>query len=109
MKLSVISIAQSFIPPHYQNLGWKLDPKLNLLFHQELSRIEWEKSSSRQWSQMFRHSRKTNFCLIFYDWVPVFQDCKTAIPIFSPKLYTGRRRHSPSLNLNGQHLQISST
>src|SRR5438046_7793714 len=61
MKLSAISIAQSFIPPHYQNLGWKLDPKLNLLFHQELSRIEWEKSSSRQWSQMFRHSKENQF------------------------------------------------
>lgn len=43
MKLSAISIAQSFIPPQYQKLGWKLDPKMNALFHQELSRIEWEK------------------------------------------------------------------
>jgi hypothetical protein len=61
LKLSTISIAQSFFPEHIQKLGLKLDTKLDVLFQQELSRIEWEKSSSTKWSQMFLHSKENMF------------------------------------------------
>ena len=61
LKLTTISIAQSFFPESLQKLGLKLDNKLDVLFRQELSRIEWEKSSSTQWSQMFLHSKENRF------------------------------------------------
>ena len=61
LKLSTISIAQSFFPEDIQKLGLKLDTKLDVLFQQELSRIEWERSSSTQWSQMFLHSKENQF------------------------------------------------
>lgn len=61
LKLSAISIAQSFFPERLQKLGLKLDAKLDVLFRQELSRIEREKSLSMQWSQMFLHSKENRF------------------------------------------------
>lgn len=61
LKLSAISIAESFFPEPFQKLGLKLDSELDDLFRQELSRIEWEKSSSTQWSRMFLHSRENTF------------------------------------------------
>ena len=61
LKLSTISIAESFFPEHLQKLGLKLDTKLDVLFQQELSCIEWEKSSFTKWSQMFLHSKENKF------------------------------------------------
>jgi hypothetical protein len=63
LKLSAISIAESFFPQGPEVLGYKLDSKLDELFQQELRRIEWEKSSSTEWSQMFLHSRENRFLL----------------------------------------------
>jgi hypothetical protein len=61
LKLSTISIAQSFFSERVQKLGIKLDAKLDALFRQELNRMEWERSSSTQWSQMFQHSKENTF------------------------------------------------
>ena len=61
LKLSAISIAQSFFP---EESGIKLDGNLDEFFKQELSRIEQERSSSTEWSQMFVHSKEN---LLLFD------------------------------------------
>jgi hypothetical protein len=38
------------------------------LFQQELRRIEQEKSSSTEWSQMFRHSKENHFMTAILRW-----------------------------------------
>jgi hypothetical protein len=63
LKLSAISIAESFLPQGPEVLQCKLDGELDELFQQELRRIEQEKSSSTEWSQMFLHSRENRFLL----------------------------------------------
>jgi len=55
--LSAISIAESFAPEG--NL--KLDPELDELFRQELSRLEQKHSGSTKWSQLFEQSRENLF------------------------------------------------
>jgi hypothetical protein len=61
LKLSTISIRESFFPVWVNRGGLNLDSKLDDLFRQELSHIEWEKSSSTKWSQMFLHSEENRF------------------------------------------------
>ena len=65
LKLSAVSIAQSFF-------GWgeklKLDNDLDVFFQQELSRIEQEKSCSREWSQMFCQSEENHFIATILRW-----------------------------------------
>jgi len=61
LKLSAVSIAESFFPQGFGLLGCKLDNNLDDLFQQELRRIELEKSSSTEWSQMFLHSKENIF------------------------------------------------
>jgi hypothetical protein len=61
LKLSAVSIAESFFPQGFEILGCKLDGNLDDLFQRELRRIEQEKSSSTEWSQMFLHSRENLF------------------------------------------------
>ena len=61
LRLSAISIAQSFFP---EESAIKLDGNLDEFFKQELSRIEQERSSSTEWSQMFVHSKEN---LLLFD------------------------------------------
>ena len=61
LKVSAVSIAESFFPQGFEILGCKLDSNLDDLFQRELRRIEQEKSSSTEWSQMFMHSRENLF------------------------------------------------
>jgi hypothetical protein len=58
--LAAVSIAQSF--------QLKLDSDLDDLFQQELRRMEQEKSSSTEWSQMFRHSEENLFMAAILRW-----------------------------------------
>jgi hypothetical protein len=59
LKISAISIAQTFFPG--EECVVKLDSEIDKLFQQELSRIEREKRSSTEWSQMFLHSQENSF------------------------------------------------
>jgi hypothetical protein len=61
LKLSAISIAQSFFPKESEI---KLDDNLDELFKQELSRIEQERKLSSEWPQMFVHSKEN---LLLFD------------------------------------------
>ena len=61
LKLSAISIADSFIKPRSR---FGLSSDVEGLFLQELRRIELERSSSTEWSQMFLHSKENVF--LFY-------------------------------------------
>ena len=58
LKLSAISIAESFAP---RESRLQLDPETDDLFRKELCRLELENSSSTEWSQMFLHSRENSF------------------------------------------------
>lgn len=58
LKLSAISIAESFIKPRSR---FGLYSDVEELFLQELRRIELERSSSTEWSQMFLHSKENIF------------------------------------------------
>lgn len=55
--MSAISIAESFAPEG----SLKLDPELDELFKQELSRLEQQNSDSTTWSRLFEHSRENLF------------------------------------------------
>ena len=110
LKLSTISIAQSFFPEDLQKLGLKLDTKLDVLFRQELSRILSGRSHPpHNGPRCFCAPRKTSFCSTFYDSVTLFRHCEETTPSLWMKLFTALLRRLPSLNLNGQHLQMIST
>ena len=96
LKLSAISIAQTFFPEHLQKLGLKLDIKLDALFRQELSRIEWEKSSSIQWSQMFLHSKENRF---LFDILRLSHNLSTLQKDYPDLLAETLYRSSETLNL----------
>lgn len=62
-QLTAVSIAESFFPGA---LSLKLDNNLNELFLEELRRLEWENSSSTEWSQMFLRSRENRFLFLIF-------------------------------------------